>query len=244
MSGAADCMGAISPVRITFCPSSARYMGGTSSIVPYFWSNGKSLIALSSTSLYPLPASRMPPVSATLRYQYVGNAMMASTIRPNATMRKLIRSDNGTGDMVAVVIRRLHGTRLSDPPVTQQYHALLGRRFHAGNLHLEQADDKAVFLLLLNLQRAFDNQLVRVIRHGFPRRAAGDDHVLDLRGLAEAAGEQVGHEGEARHAVGLVHRDHEPLHADLHARQRRHVGGDVPALVGVVLEVAELLHVH
>src|SRR5947207_12189654 len=94
-----------------------------------------------------------------------------------------------------------------------RYHVSLRDRLHARALDFEDADDVAVILFLFDFQLAFDRDLIRAVADGFALGAVDDDRVLDLRWLAEAAGEQTRHERELRDALGLVHRDHEAVQA-------------------------------
>src|SRR5438552_3697571 len=67
---------------------------------------------------------------------------------------------------------------------------LLGGGLHAVHFHLEDAHDVPVVLLLLDLQRAFTDDFIGEIAHGFALRAVHHNLVLDLRRLPEAAGEE------------------------------------------------------
>src|SRR5690349_20518689 len=73
---------------------------------------------------------------------------------------------------------------------------LLARHLHALGAHLKDADHVPVVLLLLNGELALHDDLVRAIADGLALRAVHHDRVLDLRRLAEAAGEEARNQGK------------------------------------------------
>src|SRR5437660_759717 len=119
--------------------------------------------------------------------------------------------------------------------------ASLGRWLHALDIDFKDADHQAIFLLFVHPEGSIDDDLFGEIADGLAFGAVDDEGVLDLRGLAKAAGEEAGDEGEFADAVGLVEGDHEAVGAKTCTVELLDVFRQVAALFGVIFKIAKVL---
>jgi hypothetical protein len=108
---------------------------------------------------------------------------------------------------------------------------------------LEETHGESIVLCFTNCEVAFDGDWVRGVVNREARFEGDDDRVLDAGGLAKAAVEEAGDQGEACDVSGLVERDHVAVETDAGAGKPAHVGGDL-AIFGGVFKIAQRFDRH